>query len=108
MYIKICKIAECTFRRNVSRDGGKFIKKEHAILETEVQIYNVLLNQILFSILDLHSMDQDPLENDATHLIRAFIRQYLSIRFRYCAKNVERKSNSIRQLYTKLIHFRGE
>lgn len=84
-----------------------FIKQKF----NELYISNQVLKQIdvdLFKNLNEHAHDQTSIENDIVHLIRAIIQKYIKIRLHYIALNSIDKSNSKRQLYNKLVLYKGQ
>lgn len=86
----------------------KFIKRKF----NEIYISNQVLKQFikvdLFKNFNEHAHDQSLMENHVVHLIRAITKKYIKIRLHYIALNSIDKSNSQRQLFNKLILFKGQ
>ena len=64
--------------------------------------------QRLFATFAHHSNNQNPMENHTMHLIRVIVAKYLKVRINYNCSQIIDKSESVRQLYGKIILFRGQ
>jgi hypothetical protein len=107
LYI-ICKKSESYFQKCVNLSGGKSLKHKYNIIQNSSAILKLLLNKSLFSNLKDHIYDTEAMDNHYIHLLKAIINQYLIVRFHYFSKSSVDKGNSVRQLYTKLVHFKGQ
>ena len=103
----ICKRCESVFRENVNHGKEKSLTSEYNILKTEILILRELCNASIFQDLFPHSCG-GILDNHALLLTRSIIKRYLFIRLLYWGKNIVNKSNSIRNLYNKLIFFKRQ
>lgn len=101
--IHICKCAEKSFRYF-----------ENEILAKNI-FYKMLFKSIknvkstTFSNLMNHILDQPPMENHRTDLIKSIVFEYLTIRFHHSSKLKTEmlKKNYNRKVNTKMIHFAG-
>ena len=67
----------------------------------------------IFSQLNYHMYDTQPLDNHLHLLVKAIAETYLQVRYSYASKQITNKINSqvaakSRQIHTKLIHFSGQ
>lgn len=100
--IKICKVAENTFRqhRNLT-DNNVLIK-----LVTRAQLQ---LNGLqLFANLEEHFLEQDPLSNHFLQLIRSILETYFILRIHHSHNTQNEIKSRIRNANTKIIHFKHQ
>lgn len=101
--IAVCKSAEQSFRFFESKILEKNIF--HTMLFHSIQH----LNSNTFSSLFEHIINQPPMENHRTDLIKSIAFEYLTIRFHHSSKLKTEllKKNYNRKINTKMIHFAG-
>lgn len=110
------RIAAQTFSQSVA-DAFRFLKLENNMdfKNVEPTIEFVVIINNLFDILNSfsnllqHILDQPPLENHRTELIKSIAFEYLKIRFHHSSKLKTEmlKKNYNRKVNTKMIHFAG-
>lgn len=107
--ILICEKTETVLRAAQNESGDKFLKK--SLINTYL-ISKVLVmfigNEKVFKELNEHSADHSLLENHSIHLIRAVVTKYLKVRIGFICSNKIAKSQSIRNMYNKLVHFKSQ
>lgn len=88
---------------NLSRVTG------HNLIQSVLQTY---LNKPIFSALDNHMKECEPLDNHLILLIKAIAEKYLQVRCYYAGKQytanlITKKQTKSRQDHTKLVLFSG-
>lgn len=96
---KICAEAEKTFRINdgVETDMGKLIRLSFRHLDMDV-----------FSTMDDHFLNSDPIENHRLVFVKLVLNEYLTIRIHH-KNNLNKEEHNkvkIRNFYKKMIHFK--
>lgn len=104
---KLCQLCEAVFRRNPECNFAA-AKKCYNLLRKEKEVIEQVIGMKLFSDLDKHALDSNPMDNHVLHLIRAVIKEYFTIRYKYECKKLSNNPKAIRQLYTKLVIFKGQ
>lgn len=103
--IDICKAIESLFRINVYY-GKKCSNFKPASISSKVM--EIFLERNIFSFLNEHMYDMEPLNNHILYLIKAISEKYLNVRFYYYSKILSSNHMSERRLFTKLIFFKGQ
>lgn len=100
--IKICQVAEKTFRIFSNSTPCPLINK------MIVNCRRFLQGHDLFSVANDHILNQDPLNNHCSQLITLIAQVYLTVRVHYMNKNINSVDVRIRQQYNKLILFKNQ
>lgn len=78
------------------------LKKENI----SVRILKYFINRNVFSSMSMH--DPNPIESHKYLLVKAVCNTYFTVRINFICKNIRSSSENIRNLYTKLILFKGQ
>lgn len=103
----ICKQAESIFRRNVNLNESQLYHKNN-FLKVKSDILFSLKDKDIFKALYNHMHDTHPLQNHVVLLMQSIIEHYLRLRYLYWGKSRVTSEYSVRQLYNKLILFKGQ
>lgn len=105
--IKICKIGEKTFR--TAQASGKLLRNNimHLLIAHGLRELMSNSSDIFNNLID-HSLDQAPLENHRTSLIKAVFFEYYKIRLYHAGKLITEKlqANKVRNLNLKATIFK--
>ncbi|CAH2101072.1 unnamed protein product [Euphydryas editha] len=99
--IKICEIAEGVFKKN------KITNKKNPLHYLVQECLKKCIGLKLFN--DEHDYsDRSIFENHYSLLIKSITKKYLNVRIHYATKSFTKKIDNIRNIYTKLIIFKGQ
>lgn len=99
--VEICYITEKIIRTEINT-GNMNLKKENI----SVRILKYFINRNVFSSMSMH--DPNPIESHKYLLVKAVCNTYFTVRINFICKNIRSSSENIRNLYTKLILFKGQ
>lgn len=102
--VKLCKLSEIIFKCH-----EKEIKfKEDIISFLVIQASSKIEISSLFSSLNVHILDQSPLDNHLLQIITIILKTYFTIRLHHYNKTLSQPSERIRSHLTKTIHFKNQ
>lgn len=105
---KICIATETIIRKLIKQSGGISLSTKYYFSYITVNTLEYFIQKEVFTSLLQHSYNQPSTLNHRTHLIRAIINKYTTIRLKHEAKTDQTNNYlSKRQKLTKLILFRG-
>ena len=99
--IKICEIAEDTFKKNKITNNKNPM---HFLIQ---ECLKKCIGLKLFQN-DHDYSDRSIFDNHYSVLIKAICKKYLNVRIHYATKSFTNKVDNIRNMYTKLILFKGQ
>jgi len=107
--ITICNRAETVIRLALRKSDGKHLLKEMSETYLLNQVLKYFIgNTHLFQNLELHSHDQNALENHVIHLMRAIAAKYIKIRLYFIGRNhIINNEVSVRHYCNKIVLFKG-
>lgn len=106
--VTLCKIAERVLRCNFS---SKLRVGKTWILKLQLQVFSVLYDTEYFKVHDhLFTSTEYGEETHYSSLLKLLLKIYFEVRFHYLAKKQSQNlhDKSVRQLFTKLILFKGQ
>ncbi|CAH2088432.1 unnamed protein product [Euphydryas editha] len=105
---KICITTETVIRKLIKQSGGISLSSKFNFSYITINTLEYFIQKDVFTSLLQHSFNQPSTLNHRTHLIRAIINKYTSIRLKHEAKTDQNINYlSKRQKLTKLILFKG-
>lgn len=109
---KICMECESIFREEIFRIDAanarkQSLKKPCFFLPNECNVLSIIGTKHYFPKLMDHAQDNDPLDNHYIHLLNVIIKVFMKVRLCYYYKILNKKTESVRQSFTKTIQFQG-
>jgi hypothetical protein len=99
--IEICKIAEMIFKSNNNFAGNVLLRLSY-LTKKYIDINNY------FPALNVHILDQDPLNNHLLQLLNLILKYYFTIRIHHKHMQINEVKKRIRHQYSKLILFQHQ
>lgn len=100
--IVICEMAEKIYANN------KLFGTKNPLHHLTQKCLKAFINKKLFTTLSQHYKDLPVIDNHYGLLIKSISEKYLSVRMHYTAKKVIGQQEKVRNMYTKLILFKGQ
>lgn len=102
----ICNKSEQIFRRKIKESSN--CMANFNILQVTNEVMSNLNMRLLFTELNEHMLENSALENHLVLMTKSIILKYLNIRLSYYGKHISQQTNPVRNMYTKLILFKGQ
>jgi len=108
--VSVCKLCERTFKAvlasNKNRPPSRTLLRQSLVNEVMAQ----LIMSDLFTSLNEHSMESDPLNDHRVRLIKLICNQYLTIRFYHAGKVFTHslQGDRVRSVLNKTVIFKGQ
>lgn len=106
--IAICLKTESIIKTMLSESGGKMLLPKYDKLTILSKALKAFIGIPIFKSLEDHMYEQFPTSNHLINLLKAVIEKFIDIRIHYISKQYDHIPAKKRQLYNKLLHFKGQ
>lgn len=106
--IKVCLHAEKSLRHILIIHGNAYFNNKIGLPKLIVSIFKMFVHTEIFVKLRDHVLEQSPLDNHLSLLIKAIALRYLEVRIHFIMKKTSQSEERIRSMHTKLVLFKGQ